>query len=95
MPRKKKPTAAAAAPSTPPPLPAQVSAPRKGRPVANVDESLDKAETSTLRLLERIALQEGLDGNDARWMAIAKTHIEQGFMAARRATGTPAKVYNA
>lgn len=88
--RTKKPTT----PPPPPPLPPQVSAPRKGRPVAQVDESLDKAEATVLRLLTRIATQEGLVDNDARWMAIAKTHIEQGFMAARRAAGTPARVYN-
>lgn len=32
---------------------------------------------------------QALDGIDRRWLAIARTHIEQGFMAANRAVFKP------
>lgn len=46
-------------------------------------------EEQVLRVLDSLATHEGID---IRWLAIARTHIEQGFMAANRAVFKPSRV---
>jgi hypothetical protein len=46
-------------------------------------------EEHLLRLMERL-VSSGV--GDARWIAIARTHIEQGFMALNRAIFKPERV---
>lgn len=44
-------------------------------------------EEKLLRLIESLA-----DVGDPRWLAIAKTHLEQGFMALNRAIFKPTRI---
>lgn len=46
-------------------------------------------EERVLRELDHIAQMPGVDG---RWLAIGRTHIEQGFMAANRAIFRPTRI---
>lgn len=46
-------------------------------------------EEQTLRVLDELAKVPGIDG---RWLAIGRTHIEQGWMAANRAIFKPGRV---
>ena len=48
-----------------------------------------RAEEHILRLLDMYAANPEVD---ARWLAIARTHIEQGFMAMNRAIFKPERV---
>lgn len=43
-------------------------------------------------LLQAIDRMQGAVGFDQRWLAIARTHIEQGFMALNRAVLQPHRV---
>ena len=54
--------------------------------VVNNNKSI---EEQVLRVLDGLATHEGID---MRWLAIARTHIEQGFMAANRAVFKPGRV---
>lgn len=54
-----------------------------------VNES-KKDEERLLRALDRMAT--GPEDFDQRWVAIARTHIEQGFMALNRAVFKPERV---
>ena len=47
------------------------------------------AEETFLRLMDDM---KGADEIDQRWLAIARTHIEQGFMALNRAIFRPGRV---
>jgi hypothetical protein len=47
-------------------------------------------EEMILRMLD--ALVDEDDGIDQRWLAIARTHIEQGFMALNRSIFRPERV---
>jgi hypothetical protein len=47
------------------------------------------SEEEILRRLDAIAAGGGVDG---RWLAIGRTHIEQGFMAVNRAIFQPQRV---
>jgi hypothetical protein len=47
-----------------------------------------KLEESVLRVIDHYAKAEDID---KRWLAIAQTHIEQGFMAMNRAVFRPAR----
>ena len=47
------------------------------------------AEEKLLRLIDTLSLN-GVD--DPRWLAIARAHIEQGFMALNRAIFKPVRV---
>lgn len=46
-------------------------------------------EEKTLRQMDALARLEGVD---KRWLAIARTHIETGFMAANRAVFRPRRI---
>lgn len=46
-------------------------------------------EERVLRVLDELAQ---LPDVDKRWLAIGRTHIEQGFMAANRAVFRPARI---
>lgn len=48
-----------------------------------------KAEERVLRILDELS---SLDMVDKRWLAIGRTHIEQGFMAVNRAVFQPGRV---
>lgn len=71
-------------------------------PVAQPQWKLDlvnemkEVEERLLRRMADIALTpqevEGVSPIDGRWAAIAKTHIEQGFMAMNRAIMQPQRV---
>jgi hypothetical protein len=47
------------------------------------------AEERVLRVLDDLKLLETVD---QRWLAIGRTHIEQGFMAVNRAIFKPARI---
>lgn len=55
--------------------------------IATVD-GLQAAEGYVLDLMEKVRLNEDLDV-DPRWSSIARTHVEQGFMAMNRAILSP------
>jgi len=48
-----------------------------------------KTEEMTLRLLDRLVTNDMID---KRWLAIGRTHIEQGWMAINRAIFKPERV---
>jgi hypothetical protein len=48
-----------------------------------------ESEEALLRLLDAYARNDEIDG---RWVAIARTHIEQGFMALNRAVFQPERI---
>lgn len=55
------------------------------------------AEEELLRRLDKLADQSrgdrlGLPNHDPRWLAIARTHFEQGFMAMNRAVFQPKRI---
>lgn len=56
--------------------------------VVNENKALEEL---VLRQMERLQEMHGLEP-DPRWMAIAKTQIEQGFMALNRAVFQPERV---
>jgi hypothetical protein len=72
---------------------------QKGLPVAGYTDQADarvllvnnnkEIEERVLRVLDAFA---GDPSVDARWLAIARTHIEQGFMAMNRAIFRPMRV---
>lgn len=71
----------------------------KGLPVHGYrTQSVDKVETVNAhkieeeRLLRRVEAMMADDAYDVRWLAIAKTHFQQGFMALNRAVFRPARV---
>lgn len=43
-------------------------------------------------ILRRMDAMQGVPGFDQRWLAIARTQIEQGFMALNRAVFRPGRV---
>ena len=53
--------------------------------------SLKQAEESVLRALDVIEGHAPL-ATDRRWMAVARTHIQQGFMAAVRGILQPQRI---
>jgi hypothetical protein len=48
-----------------------------------------QVEESVLRILDYLKDMPGIDG---RWLAVGRTHIEQGFMAVNRAVFQPGRV---
>lgn len=70
----------------------------KGLPVAGYraqsDENVERVnenkrtEEKILRLLDDLALEASID---KRWLAIGRTHIEEGFMAINRAIFRPGR----
>lgn len=61
--------------------------PQSADNLARVNEN-KQAEERLLRCLDAMAA----NGHDPRWLAIARTHIEQGFMAMNRAIMQPGRV---
>jgi hypothetical protein len=71
-----------------------VHTPISGYRELNEDElkainQLKEIEERTLRVLDAMQVSFSMD---PRWMAIAKTHIEQGFMAANRSIARPKRI---
>ena len=56
--------------------------------VATVNRN-KQAEERLLRLLDELAATSGVD---QRWLAVGRTHIEQGFMAINRAVFRPTRI---
>lgn len=48
-----------------------------------------RIEEEVLRLLDDLA---SMSDTDKRWLAIGRTHIEQGFMAVNRSIFKPARI---
>lgn len=51
--------------------------------------TLKSIEISVVEILDKYLRDETAEKADKRWMSIAKTHIQQGFMAAVRAVARP------
>lgn len=62
----------------------------KAQPTENVNlvNTNKHLEENILRLLDAYAQEEGVD---KRWLALGRTHIEQGFMAINRSIFQPAR----
>jgi hypothetical protein len=56
----------------------------------NDNKRVEEALLQTIDEMQAWALEEGK--YDARWLAIARTHFEQGFMALNRAIFKPDRV---
>lgn len=69
-------------------LPVSGYRPQSDKAVAIVNEN-KAAEERILRKLDSLAQDPAVD---RRWLAIARTNIEQGFMAMNRAVFQPARV---
>ncbi len=54
--------------------------------VVNQNKRIEESVLRQLDLMQDAAVDMGFD---ARWLAIARTHIEQGFMAMNRAVFRP------
>lgn len=70
------------------PLPVAGYTAQLGRNVQLVNENKD-AEERILRVLDRLAADPDID---KRWLAIRRTHIEQGFTAINRVIFKPSRV---
>jgi hypothetical protein len=73
--------------------------PHNGLPVAGYqpqpDENIELVNINKVleeRVLRQLDLLQGFSDVDPRWLAIARSHIEQGFMAANRAVFRPARI---
>lgn len=69
-------------------LPVSGYRPQSDAKVALVNRNKE-AEERTLRILDDLRTSPDID---QRWLAIARTHIEQGWMAANRAVFQPSRV---
>lgn len=69
-------------------LPVEGYRPQSAEAVALVNEA-KQLEEKVLRHLDRLASRQDID---KRWLAIGRTNIEQGFMAANRAVFQPSRV---
>lgn len=69
-------------------LPVAGYRPQSDRTVTRVNEN-KQAEERILRTLDELG---ECDDVDKRWLAIARTQIEQGFMALNRAVFRPSRV---
>lgn len=69
-------------------LPVSGYRPQSVEAVATVNAS-KVMEESVLRLLDSLASDPSID---KRWLAVGRTHIEQGFMAVNRAVFQPQRV---
>lgn len=69
-------------------LPVKGYLPQTDERVALVNANKE-AEESVLRILDYLKAHPGIDGC---WLAVGRTHIEQGFMAINRAVFQPSRV---
>jgi hypothetical protein len=69
-------------------LPVSGYKPQSGKNVDTVNYNKD-AEERTLRILDKLKDDKTVD---QRWLAIGRTHIEQGWMAVNRAVFQPTRV---
>ena len=79
--------------------PLEVSVANEGLPIAGYREQPDWAvdlvnknkrmEETLLGVLDKLA---GVEEFDKRWLALGRTHIEQGFMAINRAIWRPSRL---
>lgn len=63
----------------------------RSQPQANVDavNANKKLEETILRALDVLTKEDAID---KRWLAVGRTHIEEGFMAINRAIFKPTRV---
>lgn len=71
-------------------LPVDGYAPTQSDDKINAVNALKHAER---QYAEAWKIVNGMDGVDKRWMAVAKTHIQEGTMAASRAVFQPEDVF--
>lgn len=69
-------------------LPIAGDQPQSEEKIAVVNEN-KKVEEAILRLLDQLSTSSEVD---QRWLAIGRSHIEQGFMAINRAVFKPGRV---
>jgi hypothetical protein len=69
-------------------LPVQGYRPQHGDAVAAVNANKAREE----RLLRVLDACQGDAAIDQRWLAVARTHFEQGFMALNRAVFRPSRI---
>lgn len=69
-------------------LPVSGYRPQPTNKVALVNENKDAEE----RLLRTLDVLQNSGEHDPRWLAVARTHIEQGFMAMNRAIFQPERI---
>ena len=69
-------------------LPVAGYRPQNAEAVARVN-ACKLVEESVLRILDEMAARDDID---KRWLAIGRSHIEQGFMAVNRSIFRPARV---
>lgn len=70
----------------PPPVSGYTKQPEENITLVNINKQLEE------RVLRQLDLLQGFEDVDHRWLAIARTQIEQGFMAANRAIFRPERV---
>ena len=73
-------------PHHPLPVSGYSTQPQHNVDLVNANKALEE------RVLRRLDAMADLHEIDKRWLAIARTNIEQGFMAAKRAVFKPARV---
>lgn len=76
-------------------LPVAGYQPQSNGKVRLVNENKELEET-ILRRLDSLRITTAIDGQDVaidqRWLAVGRTHIEEGFMAINRAIFQPSRV---
>ena len=69
---------------------------KKGLPVAGYqpqpDTAIDRVNANKVAEERLLRTLEGMGDCDPRWVAIARTHFEQGFMAMNRAIFQPSRI---
>lgn len=73
------------------PIPVAGYSPQSDEKIELVNFNKD-VEERILRLLDGLQAGASLNGYDGRWLAIGRTHIEQGFMAVNRSIFRPGRV---
>ena len=73
----------------PPPVAGYTTQPPEKVALVNQNKMLEEKLLRQLDAMQDAIPDMGLDG---RWLAIARTHIEQGFMAMNRAVFRPQRV---
>lgn len=74
-------------------LPVAGYKPQDSTAVAKVNEH-KQVEEQLLRRIEQLQALNSIDpgAHDPRWLAVARTHFEEGFMALNRAVFKPGRV---
>jgi hypothetical protein len=73
-------------------LPVPGYAPTQSQEAVEAVSSMKRTEERVLRFLDEMTAPQAISPVDQRWLAIGRTHIEQGFMAVNRAIFRPGRV---